>query len=46
MNISILKKPTALLPLAVSFAALGVVLVHIIRSTTPNSKSSTPPAFP
>jgi hypothetical protein len=31
MNISTLKKPSALLPLAMSFAALAVVLVHIIR---------------
>ncbi len=31
MNISTLKKPSALLPLAMSFAALAVVLVHVIR---------------
>jgi len=31
MSISILKKPSALLPLAMSFAALAVVLVHIVR---------------
>lgn len=31
MNISTLKKPSALLPLAMSFAALAVVLVHVAR---------------
>jgi hypothetical protein len=31
MSSSILKKPSALLPLAMSFAALAVVLVHIVR---------------
>jgi len=31
MNISTLKKPSALLPLAMSFAALAVVIVHVIR---------------
>ena len=29
MNISILKKPSAFLPLAMSFAALATLLVHI-----------------
>ena len=31
MNISTLKKPSALLPLAMSSAALAVVIVHVIR---------------
>lgn len=31
MDISTLKKPSALLPLAMSLAALSVVLVHITR---------------
>ena len=31
MNISTLKKPSALLPLAMSLAALAVVLLHVIR---------------
>jgi hypothetical protein len=31
MSISALKRPSALLPLAMSFAALAVVLVHIAR---------------
>lgn len=31
MQISTLKKPSALLPLAMSFAALLVVLVHVAR---------------
>ncbi len=31
MNISIFKKPSAWIPLAMSFAALAVVLVHVIR---------------
>jgi hypothetical protein len=30
MNVSTLRKPSALLPLAMSFAALATVLVHII----------------
>ena len=29
MNISIMKKPSAFLPLAMSFAALATVLVHV-----------------
>ena len=29
MNISIMQKPSAFLPLAMSFAALGTVLVHV-----------------
>jgi hypothetical protein len=29
MNFSILKKPSAFLPLAMSFAALATVLVHV-----------------
>ena len=29
MNISIMKKPSAVLPLAMSFAALATVLVHV-----------------
>jgi hypothetical protein len=29
MNISIVKKPSAFLPLAMSFAALATVLVHV-----------------
>ena len=31
MNISTLRKPSALLPLAMSLAALAVVLLHVIR---------------
>jgi hypothetical protein len=31
MNVSIMKHPSAVLPMAMSFAALGVVLVHITR---------------
>lgn len=31
MNISIMKKPSAFLPLAMSFAALATVLVHVAR---------------
>ena len=31
MNISIMKQPSAFLPVAMSFAALAVVLVHLIR---------------
>jgi len=29
MNISVMKKPSAFLPLAMSFAALATVLVHV-----------------
>jgi hypothetical protein len=31
MNTSTLKKPSALLPVAMSLAALAVVLIHVIR---------------
>jgi len=31
MNISTLKKPSAWLPLAMSCAALAVVLIHVVR---------------
>lgn len=31
MNVPTLKKPSALLPLAMSFAALAVVLIHVAR---------------
>jgi hypothetical protein len=31
MNVSIMKHPSAVLPMAMSFAALAVVLVHITR---------------
>lgn len=31
MNISIIKKPSAWIPMAMSFAALAVVLIHVIR---------------